>query len=174
MGFAEKISQFVNEALGVSFEEMAIQIVSTVILFLVVKYFFWEKVTDYLEERRKEMSENYEEAVANKNASEDLKKQAEKELITIKETASEKYNQAKERGEEKRKEIISEAKKDAKTIIDNAHKEVDSMVEKAKADINDEIVSVATLMAEKIIEKEIDETQHKKWIEKATSEVMKS
>ncbi|MCF7925856.1 MAG: F0F1 ATP synthase subunit B [Candidatus Izimaplasma sp.] len=174
MGFAEKISAFVNEALGVSFEEMAIQIISTVILFLVVRYFFWEKVTNYLETRHQEMTENYQEAEVTKKASEDLKKEAESELINIKESASEKYNQAKVRGEEKRKEIVDEAKKDAKKIIANAHKEVDSMVEKAKAEINDEIVSVATLMAEKIIEKEIDETKHKQWIEQATSEVMKS
>jgi F-type H+-transporting ATPase subunit b len=172
MGFAEKISSFVNEALGVAPEEMIIQIVSTIILFLIVRFFFWNKVTDYLEARKQEMEENYQRAKEDKEAAVELKVAAEKELVEIKKGANEKYANAKARGEEKRKEIVEEAKQEASQIIDNANKEIKNMVEKAKIDINDEIVSVATLMAEKIIEKEIDPEKHKDLIKKATKEVV--
>ena len=51
-------------------------------------------------------------------------------------------------------------------------KEIDNNVQKARNEINKEIVSVATVMAEKIIKKEIDQDLHKDLLKEATAEVM--
>ena len=56
-------------------------------------------------------------------------------------------------------------------MVRDVKKEIESNIEKARNDINKEIVSVATLMAEKIIGKEIDEKKHKDMIKEATKEV---
>ena len=78
---------------------------------------------------------------------------------------------AKVRGEEERKAILVKAKSEADKMVVDAQKEIESNIEKARNNINTEIVSVATLMAEKIIGKEIDEKKYKDIIKDATKEV---
>ena len=182
MDFAEKIRSFVEDALGltdgafgVDGTEMLIQIASTILLFLIVRFFFWNKVTAYIEGRKKAMQDEYENAKkANQDATLELEK-AEKELLELRQSSKGILDEARTRGLDERKDILSKAKNDATKLIDDAHQEIDSQIEKAKKDINDQIVSVATLMAEKIIKKEIDETNHrvedyKKSISKLTLE----
>ena len=178
MDFAEKIRAFVEDALGltdgvfgVNATEMGIQIVSTILLFIVVRYFFWNKVTDYLEERKEAMRNEYDEAKQANTEALLINEKAAKELNDIRLGAKDIIDEARLRGEENRKNIIVKAKDDANKLIDNAQKEVNSQIEKARNNINDEIVSVATLMAEKIIKKELDENRYKELIKEVTKEV---
>lgn len=179
MGFAEKIQSFVESALGitdgvfgVSWQEMTIQIVSTILLFLVVRFFFWNKVTEYLEARKSAMTTEYDEAKqANLDASQ-KREEAEQELQELRLSSKGILDQAKTQGEEERKAILVKAKTEANKLVDDAHKEINSQIEKARTSINDEIVSVATIMASKIIKKELDEDKHKELIKEATKEVV--
>lgn len=168
---AESIRTFVEGALSVNPIEMVIQILATLLLFLIVRLFFWNNITDYIEKRKQVMSEEYEDAQKANQDAQVIKKQVENELIEIRTTAKGMYDDAKTRGEHERIEIIAKAKNDAERIIDNAHKEITSEIEKARSSMNDEIVSVATLMAEKIIKKEIDENKHKELINDLNKEV---
>ncbi len=169
---AEAIRIFVEEAIGVSFKDMAIQIASTLLLFLVIRYFFWNNITDYLEGRKKHMADEYTEAEKANLAAQELKEKAVNELTEIRVSAKGVIDEAKERGESERSKIVGNAKKEATVVIENARKEIDSEIEKARAKINDEIVSVAVLMAEKVIDKEIDESKRKELLEEVTNEVM--
>lgn len=168
---ADSIRAFVEGALGVNPIEMVIQILATLLLFLVVRFFFWNHITNYIDKRKEAMNNEYDHAAkANKDA-QSLKETAEIELKKIHAEAKGLYDDAKDRGEEKRKEIVSKAKGEAQNIIDNAHKEINSEIEKARTKINDEIVTVATMMAEKIIKKEIDNKKHEDLIKEVTKEV---
>ena len=183
MTMGEVIQSFVNESLGfindvfsgnasVAAQQVLIQILSTVLLFLVVRFFFWNKVTDYLEGRKEAMKNEYDNAQEAFKQAEATRKEANDELAEIRKTSKGFIDEAKLRGEEERKQIIEKARTEATRLVDNAHKEIDSQIEKAKKDINDEIVSVATLMAEKIIKKELDEEKHKDLVKEATKEVI--
>lgn len=175
----EAIQSFVEDALGitngvfgVNGTEMLIQITSTILLFLVIRFFFWNKVTEYLESRKQVMKEEYESArVANEEA-QGMRVEAEGELNTIRLKSKDLIDEAKVRGEEERKAILQKAKSEADKLVTDANKEIQSNIEKARNSINDEIVSVATLMAEKIIKKEIDEKKHKDLVKEVTNEVI--
>lgn len=169
---AESIRSFVEGALGVNPIEMVIQILATLVLFLIVRFFFWNNVTAFIEKRKQVMSDEFEEAKKANQDAQNIKESAEEELKEIRLGAKDLYDSAKDRGEKERQAIIQKAKGEANQIIDNAHKEINSEMEKAKASMNDEIVSVATLMAEKIIKKEIDEDKHKELINEATKGVV--
>ena len=87
----EAIQSFVNDALGivegafgVSPKEMAIQILSTLVLFLIVRFFFWNKVTDYLEGRKEAMAQEYNDAQNAKDEAKGLREEADAELTMIK------------------------------------------------------------------------------------------
>lgn len=174
----EAISSFVQDALGITngvfginATEMLIQIAATLILFLVVRFFFWNKVTDYLEGRKEAMAQEYNDAKNANDEAKGMREEANAELNLIKTRSKSLIDDAKLRGEDERKAILEKAKSEADKMVVNAQKEIESNIEKARNNINEEIVSVATLMAEKIIEKEIDEKKHKDMIKQATKEV---
>lgn len=171
---AEAIREFVNNSLGVNLIEMVIQISSTILLFLVVKFFFWNHVTDYLEGRKEAMNEEYNKAQLASKEAKELQVEAETKLHDIRQSAKTLYDEAKERGELERKNIVEQAKTEAERLVQNAHVEIEQELEKVKLDINNEIVTVATLMAEKIIQKEIDPKKHKDLIKSVTREVQSS
>lgn len=169
---AEAISRFIESAISVRFDEMAIQVGATLLLFLVIRFFFWNNITDFLDKRKEMMSSEFSEAeIANKEA-QTLKLEASTELNEVRLNAKGIVDEAKDRGEIERSSIVNKAKNEAKIVIENAHKEIDSEIDKARASINDEIVSVAILMAEKVIDKEIDRDKHKNLIKEITNEVV--
>ena len=59
---SEAVSLLVETAIDVNATEMAIQIASTLLLFVVVKIFFWEKITAFIESREKFMADEYSQA----------------------------------------------------------------------------------------------------------------
>jgi F-type H+-transporting ATPase subunit b len=174
----EAIQSFVEDALGitngvfgVNAQEMLIQISSTIILFLVVRFFFWNKVTAYLEERKQAMITEYNDAKSANDEAKSMRDEAQGELELLKTRSKSLIDDAKVRGEDERKAILEKAKSEADNLVVEAQKEIESNIEKARSSINKEIVSVATLMAEKIIKKEIDESKHKELIKEVTKEV---
>ena len=169
--FANSLSDFVLESIGVDITEMAIQILSTLLLFLIVKYFFWNNITEYLEKRKEEMSREYEDAKNANLEAESIKEKAGLELTEIRLSAKGVIDDAKALGEVERTDIVKKAKKEANNVISNARKEISSEIEKARSNLNEEIVSVAVLMAEKVIKKEIDESKHQDLIKEVTKGV---
>lgn len=168
---AQAISEFIENAINVNPIEMLVQVAATLLLFLVVRFFFWGNITEYLEKRKELMNSEIDEALSKNKEAEALKVQVEAELHEVRTNAKSIVDGAKVRGEEERQKIVGKAKQEADKVMLNARNELDSEVEKARANINDEIVSVATLMAEKIIKKEIDSEKHKDLIDEVTKEV---
>ena len=135
MPFIEKITNAVQEAiesaLGISFLDMFIQIVATIILVLVVKHFFWGRITEYLEKRKEIMDQNFQDAKdANEEAAK-LKDKTHKEYQELKAQSREYLENARQKGEEERQDILDKAKTEANNLIDQTHREIE--VEKAKA-----------------------------------------
>lgn len=169
---AQTINDFISGAIGLSLKEIIIQIAATILLFLVVRHFFWSNITDYLDERRNHMAKEYDEANEANLEAQSFKEIAVTELTEIRMNAKGIIDEAKDRGEVERVEIVSNAKNEAAMVMENAKKEINSEIEKARSSINDEIVSVAVLMAEKVIKKELDENKYKELLNDVNKEVM--
>ncbi|MDC7242457.1 MAG: F0F1 ATP synthase subunit B [Sphaerochaetaceae bacterium] len=167
----ESVSNAVENALGSSLSDVLIQIGATLILFLVVKFFFWNKITDFLNQRKEMMETEFASA---KQANEEaiaLQEKSNKEYQDLKAKSKGYIDRAKKRGEEERTNIIEKAKEDASKIITQAEQEIELEKKKAEADIKAEAVNLATIMASKIIEKEIDD---KKYQDLATEGIERS
>jgi F-type H+-transporting ATPase subunit b len=168
---AKAIEEFVYNSLGVNPIEMVIQLGSTLVLFLVVRFFFWNHITAFLDKRKEVMNEEYNKAKDASKEADLLKQQAESELHDIRQSAKGMYDEAKERGEDERKHIVQTAKEDAERLRRQTEQEIAQEWENAKTDMNNEIVQVATLMAKKIIDKELDQATQKKLVQELTKEV---
>lgn len=169
--FAEKAKQLiydglalVNDALensiGTTLVEMVIQLCCTLVIFLIVRFLIWNKVTAILEARKqvvrdalKERDDALEEAKIIKEEATKTKEESKREAERIIESA-------KKRGYNEAEEIISNANEAAKLKINNANEEIERMKSDAQEQIKTEIVDVAYLMASKIVEKEIEKDKY--------------
>lgn len=161
MNFFEKLvsglEDTVKEALGVNLTDMIIQILATLVLVIIVKKFFWGRITEFLDKRQALMASEltdaekaHEEAVA-------LREKHDQELKEVRAKSKDYFESAKLRGDEEKKHIIENAKSDAEVIVANGQKEVEYERQKAKEALKKEVISIASLMTEKVIGEKIDD-----------------
>lgn len=140
--------------------DFVIQLIATLILFIVVKIFLWKPITAFLEERRDKMDEDLIEA-----------EKAKERALKIEEELKEKYDAAKEEiqkllkkaeadGNLRREQIILEAKQEAHRLVNVAKEDIDNQIAQQEQEIKNQIVSIAFLAAEAIVGKEIDHEQY--------------
>jgi len=151
------VEETVNQALGINLLDMIIQIAATIILILIVKKFFWGRITEFLDKRKAYMGTELSEAEKANEEAFNLKKTREKELKEIRKKSKDYFETAKTRGEEEKNRIINHAKKEAEVLMVNTQKEIEAEKKKAKQELKSEVVSIAALMTEKMINKKIDE-----------------
>lgn len=154
------VSRAVENALGSSLLDVAIQVGATFLLVILVKVFFWSRITDFLQKRRELMEEEFASAKQANEEAKALHEKTDKEYLELKAKSKGYLDKAKIRGEEERTEIVTKARNEAKGLITQAEQEIALEKMKAKADIQKEAVSLATLMASKIIEEELDEKKY--------------
>lgn len=153
------VESAVEQALGVNILDMIIQIAATIILVLIVKKFFWGRITEFLDKRKEIMEKELRDAEKASKEAVELKNTREEELKEIRLKSKDYFDNAKTRGEEERQRLIDHGKKEAEIIINNGHKEIEAERKKAKQELEKEVVQIASLMAEKVIGKKIDESE---------------
>ena len=140
--------------------EVGIQLVSTIILFLAVRFFLWKPITKILEDRRDAIDKELKEAQEAKENS----IQIEQELLVEREKAKAEIkaliSKAEHDANVQREAIINDAKAEAKRRLDNLENELIQEKANMEADIKKEIVDIAFEAAEKIVAKEIDREKY--------------
>lgn len=149
---------------------MLFSFITVVVLVLILKKYFFEKVYNFMEERRKEVENTLREA-------EETSQKAEEMLAEYKSQIS--------GAEEEKNEIIrgavAEAKAQADALVKQAYVQADQVKEKARVEIEHErtvarkelqkeVGELAMLAAGKILEKELDADKHKDVISKILDE----
>ncbi|MBN2504455.1 MAG: F0F1 ATP synthase subunit B [Bacilli bacterium] len=156
----EAVSDAIESALGITLLDILVQILATVVLVLVVRFFLWNKVTDYLARRREFVAAEIENAKQENEKAIKLKAESEAEYHETKERAKSLIETAKQKGESVQTEIIAKAKAEAKEIRENNLKEIEAEKEKARLEMKSEVIELAAVMAEKIIEQEVDRDKY--------------
>ncbi len=136
------VAEFVDAALGVSLLDMFIQLAATVILVLIVRKFFWTKVTDYL--KQVELAEL----------------QRQKTVVLL---------DARRQGEQEREAIVEAARLEAARVTRESTRQLDHDIQKAKEALTAEVVQLASEIAKKMIETEIDPAKYTDEVSKTIS-----
>ncbi|MDD2492966.1 MAG: F0F1 ATP synthase subunit B [Bacilli bacterium] len=171
LSVADKISEIINDGLELilnppgGFVSVIIQLIATLILFLAVRFLLWDKITAVLEERKQKMDDAYKAKEDALKASEELAQQMIKEEKEAREKGQLIIERAKQKSYVEAEEIIDKAKTDAKLRLEQATEEITMQRANAEEQIKKEIVDVAYLMAEKIVEKEIDKSKYDNVVE---------
>lgn len=134
------------------------------ILFLVFKHFLFERVHKILDERQNDVSETYNKADAALEHAKSLESEYSGLMEGAKEESAQMIKAASKKAQLRSDEIISEAKNEASAILARADEDVEREKKRAQNELRGEVSELAVLVAQKVVEKEITEADHERFI----------
>ena len=153
-----------QELLGVNPFDAAFTLLNTIVLFLVLKKFLFKPVENVMEQRQAEVDNIYGEAEAAKADAEASKAAYGEKLAHAKEEAVDIIKAAQERADRLGEEIVSDAKAKADDMIKRADAEIAQERKKAVNELKNEISVISLGIAEKMLDREINEGDHEELI----------
>ena len=153
------------DIISVNLWQILISLANLFLLFLIIKKFLFKPIKNVMEQRQKEIDDQYaaaesaeQEANENRKTWEDKLSKADEQADAILQNATE---NAKNRGEK----LVAEAKEKAEGIIRAAQTEAELERRKAADGIKREIVEVSGALTEKMLEREINTEDHRALID---------
>ena len=145
------------------------------ILFFVMSYFLFNPAREVLEKRRKRIAGDLETAKTSREDALALKAEYEDKIKSIDKEAQEILDAARQKKRKKQEaDILAEAREEANRIVDRANREIELEKKKALEDMKTEIVSIASLMAEKAVAASMDVKIQDSLIEETLKEMGES
>lgn len=126
------------------------------ILFFALSYLLFNPARAFLEKRRQKIAGDLAEAADNKKTAQELKAEYESKLKEINKEADMILAEARKKAMIKETDILDEARAEAARIIERANRQVELERKKALDDMKQEIISIASLMAGKVVAGSID------------------
>ncbi len=126
------------------------------ILFFALSYLLFNPARAFLEKRRQKIAGDLAEAADNKKTAQELKAEYESKLKEINKEADMILAEARKKAMIKETDILDEARAEAARIIERANRQVELERKQALDDMKQEIVSIASLMAGKVVASSID------------------
>ena len=129
--------------------------ITVIVLFLVLKKFFFEKVKNFMETRSNSIQDAFDSAEAvNRRADEKMQNYT-KRIANVEAEGREIIRDAKIKADAQAREIIEDANKQATEIMNKADTNIEREKQKAMEEMRKEVAALAMLAAERIVEREI-------------------
>ena len=159
------------DVISVNVWQILIAIINLTILFLLLKKFLYKPVQKMLKKREEELSGQYDKANEALLAAQDAKEEYETRLNGAKLEADDIIKTAADTAAKRSEKIVSGAHEEADAIVARARTEAQLEKKRAQSDIKNEIADVSSLIAEKLISRELNGEDHKKLIDSFIEEI---
>jgi len=154
--------------------DAALMIIAVFVLFLFLSYFLFNPARKMLEGRQNKIKDELDNAEKSMNDARELKLEYEAKLKDIDKEAEEILSEARKKALANAAKIEEEAKADAARIMERARQEAELEKQKAADDVKKEMVSIAALMAGKVVAASIDTTVQESLIDETLKEIGES
>lgn len=134
------------------------------ILVWVFKHFLFDRVHKILDERQSDVSETYKKADKALENAKNLETEYTGLMENAKEESAEIVKTASKKAQAHSEEIIAQAKLEAAAVKTRAEEDIEREKKRAQNELRGEISDLAVLVAEKVVEKEINEADHERFI----------
>ena len=151
--------------IGVNFWTALFVLLNTLAVFFVAKKYLFVPVKNMIDERQKEIDTMYDEAGAAIEEALKLQTEYEEKLMAAQDESERIVKEAVVRGQNREEEIVQAAKAEASAILEKAEADIAQEKKKAMNDAKDEISEIAMAIAEKVIDREINEKDHQKLVD---------
>ena len=153
------------DVISVNIWQIVISLVNLLILTLILKRFLFKPVKKIMNTRRAAIDEDYAQAKAARDEAEETRKRYDEAMAAAKMTGDQIIADASRSAEFRSNEIISQAREKASEIRRQA--ETDAVLERKKAEdeMKREIADVSAQLTGKLLQREINEEDHRKLID---------
>jgi len=163
--FVDKFEAFV----GVNPFTMIFAWVNLLILYLFLKKLLFKPVKNMIDSRQKEIDDMYSDAESSKASAAEMKAEYEEKLEHASEESEEILKNAIRRAQLREEEILKEANAKAARTLERATEQVELEKKRAINEVKDEVSDMAVSIAAAIIERDVDENEHKALIDEFIS-----
>jgi F-type H+-transporting ATPase subunit b len=132
------------------------QWVTVLVLYLILKRFFFEKVHHFMLDRQNAVKDSFDQAERTNQIADEKLAEYNKKILNLENEGREIIKNAKIKAEATAKEITDEANRKANEMLLQAQREIEREKLKAVSEMRQQIASLAIFAAEKIIEKQLD------------------
>ncbi len=151
--------------------DAALMIIAIFTLFLIVGNKLFNPVRNILEKRREKIQTELETAASDMEKAKELKTEYEEKLKAIDKEADTILGEARKRALANENKIVAEAKEEAARIIERARREAELEKQKVADEVKKEMVSIASMMAGKVVSASIDVTVQDSLVEETLKEI---
>ena len=151
--------------------DSCLTIIAVIVLFFAMSYFLFNPARKLLNERKEKIRGELENAKNNQEAAIALKAEYEEKLKEIDKEAEAILSDARKRALANENQMIAQAKEEADRIIDRARVEAQLEKQKLSDEVKKEIISVASVMAGKLVAASIDTTLQNQLIDETLKEI---
>lgn len=150
---------------------MIIAVLNLLILYFILKRFLFGRVDDIIQKREKELSELYENADSAVNEGNALKQNYERKIDGVLHEKKVIISEASAEANMKAEAILKSSLENVARIKKDAEKELSIKQQEMISEVKEEVAGISISIAEKILEREIDEEKHKDIIEQFISDL---
>lgn len=165
--FVDKFEAFV----GVNPFTMIFAWINLLILYLFLKKLLFKPVKNMIDSRQKEIDDMYSDAESSKASAAEMKAEYEEKLEHASEESEEILKRAVRRAQLREEEILKEANEKAARTLERATEQVELEKKRAINEVKDEVSDMAVSIAAAIIERDVDEDEHKALIDEFISKM---
>lgn len=140
--------------------QIVVQLVNLLILFLLLKHFLFKPVQNILAQREEEIQKDFDDAHKASTEANALREEYEKHMAEAKAEAADIVKTATRRAQQNGEEILLDARNQANRMLEKADAEIEQEKKKAMNELKDEISGIAMDIASKVVEREINESDH--------------
>ena len=139
--------------------------INLLILYLFLKKLLFKPVKNMIDTRQKEIDDMYSDAESSRESAELMKTEYEEMLRSANEKSEEIIKDAVRRAQLREEDILKEANAKAQRTLDRAEEQVELEKKRAINEVKDEVSQMAVSIAAAVIERDVDENEHKELID---------
>ncbi|MBR0442992.1 MAG: F0F1 ATP synthase subunit B [Clostridia bacterium] len=166
-------AQFLD-IISVNLWNILISLLNLVVLFWLVKKFLFKPVKKMLAERQADIDHQYAAAAEAQRVADENREMWENKLSTADAEAQRMIRDAADTAKHRAAEIVRRADEQADGIVRRAEAEAELERKRAEDGIKREIVGVSTAIAEKMLEREVNEKDHRALIDEFIDKIGES
>ena len=155
---------------SIDFWTMLFTLVNLLLLLAVATKFLFKPVKKMIDSRQKEIDDLYGDAERSKSEGEEY----ERKLANAEAEGEEILRKATERAKKNSDSIVKDARNEAAAIKEKAQRDIEQERIKAVNEAKNEIAGLSVQIAEKIVEREFKEEDHRKYVDQFVSDLEKS
>lgn len=146
-------------------------IVAFAVLFAFMAKFAFPRINALLDERAARIQGQIEEAESQRNQAEQLRRQYESQLADARNQANQIVEEARGQAEQVRNDIVARAEEEASQITARARADAEAERGRLVQDLRTQVASLSVELAGKIVQKELDPSQHQELVDQYINEL---